>query len=563
METTQVHVVTWPLQPTTKQARQLQHRFHAGTRFYNAILKETLTRADKLRKDPRWATTAQQAPSPERTRTFRNLKKEHGVDEYSLHRHIPHIRKSWLVDALSSDEAQVLATRAAKTVDRYLTKQSGRPRYKPVRRGLNALVSKRPRSGVRPIFTHKTHGDLIGLEAKVTGLIKFTPVAKGNGRAAKDYQTQWLWLTTKLEAGDLRYPQIVRKTIKGKTRYYAQFVLAGPAPTRFHPPTKDTTAVASIDFGPTYAAVALRNKDTWETERFEIGSDLNGVTATPIEKQVRKLSRKLDRQHRAGSPDCFRENGTHKPGCKWQKSKQAQHTQNQLQELHRRATAHRITNHRRIANTLLNHANDIRVEKVHYKNWAKTYPKATATHGAGTLATIIAHKAESASIPYEEFSTITTALSQTCVCGTRKKKTLSQRTHHCTTCGLTTHRDTLSAYLGTHVTTHTHNNKTTTNLSLEQAKNHWNKQTPNTGKFTRGGTPADRSSSPNKATKRRGQRTPTKRSMARIAARRNTTETLDLKPDNAQAHSYATPKSDADTAHRTIGPQTTPPKNLA
>ena len=43
-----------------------------------------------------------------------------------------------------------------------------------------------------------------------------------------------------------------------------------------------------------------------------------------------------------------------------------------------------------------------------------------------------------------------TALSQTCLCGNRKKKSLSERTHRCDACGFTAPRDEFSAYLALH-----------------------------------------------------------------------------------------------------------------
>jgi hypothetical protein len=46
--------------------------------------------------------------------------------------------------------------------------------------------------------------------------------------------------------------------------------------------------------------------------------------------------------------------------------------------------------------------------------------------------------------------TNSTALSQSCLCGNRKKNPFSQRVHHCER-GMKEHRDLLSAYLGLHV----------------------------------------------------------------------------------------------------------------
>jgi putative transposase len=50
-----------------------------------------------------------------------------------------------------------------------------------------------------------------------------------------------------------------------------------------------------------------------------------------------------------------------------------------------------------------------------------------------------------------EINTRTTALSQTCICGHRERKPLSQRQHRCPGCGFICQRDVLSAFLARHV----------------------------------------------------------------------------------------------------------------
>jgi putative transposase len=65
------------------------------------------------------------------------------------------------------------------------------------------------------------------------------------------------------------------------------------------------------------------------------------------------------------------------------------------------------------------------------------------------------------------FSTRKTALSQTCLCGNKQKKSLSQRVHHCSACGLKMQRDILSAYLSRYV------DPKTETLSIQLAKNGW------------------------------------------------------------------------------------------
>jgi putative transposase len=55
-------------------------------------------------------------------------------------------------------------------------------------------------------------------------------------------------------------------------------------------------------------------------------------------------------------------------------------------------------------------------------------------------------KAVNASGSVTEFSTYKTCLSQSCICGKREKKPLSQRMHRCS-CGVEAQRDLFSAYL--------------------------------------------------------------------------------------------------------------------
>jgi putative transposase len=105
-----------------------------------------------------------------------------------------------------------------------------------------------------------------------------------------------------------------------------------------------------------------------------------------------------------------------------------------------------------------------------------------------------------------EYSAHTTALSQTCLCGDRKKKPLKQRAHRCE-CGIKEDRDLFSAYLGLHVHKEADG---LDQLDLEAANFGWLHRQDIDG--CRG--PAAASSN------RRGRRhPPSRRSVARIKAR--------------------------------------------
>jgi hypothetical protein len=102
----------------------------------------------------------------------------------------------------------------------------------------------------------------------------------------------------------------------------------------------------------------------------------------------------------------------------------------------------------------------------------------------------------------------TTALSQTCLCGNRKNKPLSQRVHRCG-CGITEARDLFSAYLGLHVRTQVDGSD---RLDLQAAQQGW---------LHRHDVDGPPKSSRSTSSKRRGRRhPPSRRSVARINARR-------------------------------------------
>jgi putative transposase len=120
-------------------------------------------------------------------------------------------------------------------------------------------------------------------------------------------------------------------------------------------------------------------------------------------------------------------------------------------EQHRRLGEHRKTLHGGLANRLLAHGAALACEKINYLAWQKNFPRSVRDRAPGLLVEVMRRKAVSAGGDrLYEFNTTTTALSQTCLCGNRKKKPLSQRVHRCG-CGITEDRDLFSAYLGLHV----------------------------------------------------------------------------------------------------------------
>ena len=201
--------------------------------------------------------------------------------------------------------------------------------------------------------------------------------------------------------------------------------------------------------------------------------------------------------------------------------------------MHRRLAEHRKTLHGALANRLLGHGADVACEKLDYVSWQKNFPRSVRDRAPGLLVEMVRRKAESAGGQcLYEYSPLSTALSQTCLCGKREKKPLSQRVHRCG-CGIREDRDLFSAYLGLHVRTQADGSD---RLDLQAARQGWLHRQDVDG-------PPKSSRSAVAAHKRRGRRhPPSRRSVARIKARR------EAKAAMRQSRSARTSTTDQPTA---------------
>ncbi|MHB8290565.1 MAG: hypothetical protein ACYDEY_15310, partial [Acidimicrobiales bacterium] len=83
--------------------------------------------------------------------------------------------------------------------------------------------------------------------------------------------------------------------------------------------------------------------------------------------------------------------------------------------------------------------------------WQEMYPHSVRDRAVGEAMALLFHKAENAGGKAYRYTTRTTALSKTCVCGHREKKPLSQRWHRCPDCGRDAQQGLFSAFLGLYV----------------------------------------------------------------------------------------------------------------
>ncbi|MDH6195699.1 putative transposase [Mycobacterium frederiksbergense] len=499
------HVRSWPLRPDVGQCREIGIRFFTGVRVFNAVLGEFIARSRAVKSDPAWQVARDlprrtTAECKYRGAAFRAVEAAHGFTVDAAQSYASSLRKSWVREHLPSQETQNLGARAFDAVRLWHMGKKGKPRFKSTKRGLHSLACKDGNGALRPKVD--SSGALVGLQWGAGLVIPIAPPAP-TGRRGKEQHAELAEIEALIAAGKVLSARIVRNTINGTNTYRMQLVCDGP-PMRRHVVGDGRVA---FDLGPSEIAVVVRRADgSWSGWVEPLGDQMRLDTA-----RLRRVQRTLDRQHRAGCADCFDSNGVHRAGgCGWQqRTSAAKRTAARVAELHRRLAEHRKTLHGALANRLFGHGADVACEKLDYRAWQKNFPRSVRDRAPGLLVEIVRRKAESAGGDHlYQFNPTTTALSQTCLCGNRKKKPLSQRQHRCD-CGIEEHRDIYSAYLALHV--HQAGDGSD-RLDLHAAQQGW---------VHRQDVDGSPRTSPSTTRKRRGRRhPPSRRSVARIKARR-------------------------------------------
>lgn len=330
-------------------------------------------------------------------------------------------------DHLDAHSTQKIATRAFGAISQYMFGKRGRPRFKNKNR-FRSIEGKSNASGIRfkdgkiywsglELITLYDHKDKHGVEAHA--------------------------LSSKTS-----YVRLLKKEIRGKSRYYAQLVQTGkPA----HKEKKTIgQEIVGIDIGPsTIAAVAASI------------AFLTAFCASleSLQVLIKYLQRYLDRSRRAMNKANFNQDGTIKAGPKkWVSSSRYRKAKEKLYEIQRRMAETRKRLHGEMCNKIISMGSTIHAEKLSYVSFQKQWGKSVGARAPGMFIQKLRDKAEKAGGEVIEFSTRATKLSQTCHgCEPLRKKKLSERVHSCA-CGVgPVQRDLYSAYLARFVSSNSLN----------------------------------------------------------------------------------------------------------
>lgn len=407
------------------QRKKASTRFNCGTILYNACLREALYRANTMRSDLCWIK-ARSLPKDDvnRKQLFSEARDVAKFTEYRMASFGSKMRSDWLRDGVAAQEAQNLAVRAFRATEQWVYAQNGRPRFKAVRRGIHCMSSKDGNGAIRITLDGRHVQWGRGFIAPLI-IDELNPVHQ--------------YAVTAIDEDRVLFVRIIRRKIRGRWYYYAQIVCDGRPLQQY----ETGNGTVGLDLGP--SAIGIVSDDGKWLEQFCAELELD-------QAQIRRLQRKLDRQHRRGSSECFDAKGRHyRGGCKWIRSKQALLTIQRLAETGRRQAEYRKSLHGNLANRVLAQGVTIHVENLSKVAWQKMWGKSVGFHSPGMFESMISRKAENAGGTVISINPYASKLSQTCVCGAIVKKPLSQRVHTCQ-CGIREQRDIWSAFLARHST---------------------------------------------------------------------------------------------------------------
>ncbi|MCM1992590.1 transposase [Oceanirhabdus seepicola] len=359
--TTSSYVLTLELKTEIWQEDELNKRFEIGRKMFNGVLSEALKRYNVMieRKDYKQVRkqikeinkkhfnckNEDNLKKLEKQRKYlykqlNELYKKYSLTEYSLINYIQPMYSHF--KSIDSKVAQAIASRAWTSINKLLKGEANCVHFKKYG-SLNTLENKWNKSGL------KYKDDLIQWNG-----LKLPVIIKSCDKYAQ------------IAIQDrVKYCRIKRKLIRGKYKYYVQLILEGV------PPVKENKEIGEGNVGLDIGTQSIAISAKYDVKLLELAPEVNN-----IEKEKRRLLRKLDRQRRANNPNNFKEDGTVKKGIiidgkrqklKWIKSNRYMKILYELKDIQRKQTDIRKQSHEKLSNYIISLGDRILVETMNYK----------------------------------------------------------------------------------------------------------------------------------------------------------------------------------------------------
>ena len=343
------YVLTLPLKTQRYQEDILNKKFEECRKIYNCCLDEILKRYKHMKESKEYRKVCKLPKGKDRNKQFNKLNKKYNLTEYSLHTYVKPMAKYFNVDAMTG---QKLASRVYLAFEKLMFHTVNKVNFIG-HNELHSIEGKSNKQGIR-----FKDNNLMFNKMTIPVLIK-----------EKDSYTEMAL------QDNIKYCRILRKEIKGKTKFYVQLVLEGTPPIKINSETGEIknsigSGRVGIDIGVSTIAYSSKN----EVKLLELAPNV-----VKIDKEIEILQRYMDRSRRSTNPNKYNENGTIKKGNRdeWIYSNNYLKAKSKRKELYRKQSETRKQDHNILANYLLNLGDKFYVETMNYKGLQRRSKKTT------------------------------------------------------------------------------------------------------------------------------------------------------------------------------------------
>ncbi|QST02528.1 transposase (plasmid) [Pontibacillus sp. ALD_SL1] len=409
---------TLPLESVAKQEKYYWKLSDCARQLFNAVLSEARKRSNRIKNTKLYQETIRLPKNKKeniskRRENFKYLNEQFGFTDSSLQSFGTKTKNDskFIAEHLGTHVCQKTSTKAFRAEQRVALRKAKKANF-------------------------KRKGEFVSIEGKNNEtFIRYSNgyAIIGNTTCKCSINPKDKWMQHALKQR-IKYCRLISKVVKGKRKFYLQLILEGQPYQKHSLGTEET----GIDVGPSTIAVVSDTK----AELKEFCSEL-----VFLDKEKRRLQRKMDRQRRKNNPDNYLPNGVVKKGRKtWASSNRYLKTKALVHEYERKLKEKRKTFHGKEVNQIVRRSKIVKAEKLSYKAFQKLFGKSVGRRAPSQFVNRLQDRMIAYGGDFQEISTYKTKLSQTCHCGQTKKKKLSDRWHRCE-CGIVAQRDLYSAFL--------------------------------------------------------------------------------------------------------------------
>lgn len=343
--TTATCCLTLPLRLEKWQEDRLAKRMEIGRQIYNTMVGKERKKLRNAQNAPEYRALQKQIDAldwkdpkdkPALSKLYKareKFLKTSGFTEYAFKTDIKEYYKHFGENIGSAVAVHGIAAQVWAAFEKMLFTKDGKKVHFKCPGELNSVrgFSQKKSGGVEIMF-RGTYIEWKGLKLP----LKLSP--------NNHYETEML-------QRHVKYVRILRRPGKSKDRWYAQLSLEGKPTVKYDPATGEVKhpvghGTVGLDIGPQTLAYAAAD----EVDLVELADRVQDM-----EREKRRLQRKMDRSRRATNPDNYNADGTIKRGVKLtrNKSKRYYKLQKELAYIQHRQAEIRKIQHIALANHLL------------------------------------------------------------------------------------------------------------------------------------------------------------------------------------------------------------------